>query len=62
MYFHLELKGQGYRAAHVGVAVSDHAADPYTLIKNGRVNAGIWPIDFPEEQKKLTEKESDFKA
>ncbi|NDW17376.1 beta-glucanase [Dysgonomonas sp. 216] len=62
MYFHLELKGQGYNAAHVGVAISDNAAGPYVLVKNGRVNAGIWPINIPDSQKKLNKKESDFKS
>jgi hypothetical protein len=30
MWFHLELKGQGYAAARTGVAVSDHVTGPYT--------------------------------
>lgn len=44
MYFHLELKGRGYEAANVAVAVSDTPAGPFRLVKNGRVNAGKAPL------------------
>lgn len=60
MYFHLELKGKGYAAAHVGVAISDNAKGPYKLIKNGRVNAGKWPQNITEEQKQSNIKTTDF--
>lgn len=60
MYFHLELKGRGYEAAHVAVAVSNNVAGPYLLVKNGRVNAGIWPINMTEEQRNSTVKHTDF--
>ena len=30
LYFHLELNGQGYSAARVGIAVSDRVTGPYT--------------------------------
>ncbi len=60
MYFHLELKGKGYEAAHVAVAVSDDVTGPYQLVKNGRVNAGVWPMKMTEEQKNSTLKSSDF--
>ena len=43
MWFHLELKGQGYRAARYGVAISDKPEGPYTFLRSGRVNPGIWP-------------------
>lgn len=46
MWFHLELKGQGYRASRYAVAVSDHAMGPYRYLRSGRVNAGIYPIGF----------------
>ncbi len=36
MWFHLELKGQGYKAARVGVATSDDPAGPYTYLHNFR--------------------------
>ena len=62
MYFHLELKGQGYHAAKVGVAVSDQVTGPYTFLKSGRVNAGKWPLNVTKTQKNSKQKESDFKA
>lgn len=54
MWFHLELLGQGYKAANYGVAVADKITGPYTFIKNGRVNPGILPINKPEEQDSIT--------
>ena len=43
MWFHHELKGQGYRAAMTGVAVSDKIIGPYKYLKSLRPNAGVWP-------------------
>lgn len=60
MYFHLELKGQGYNAAHTGIAVSDQVAGPYKLISNRRINPRRWPINVTDEQKNAQAKESDF--
>lgn len=51
MYFHLELKGHGYDAANVAVAVADKPTGPFTLLWNGRVNAGLWPEGMTEAQK-----------
>ena len=51
MWFHLELKGQGYNAARTGVAVSDSPTGPFKYIKSFRPNAGTWPINFKEEWK-----------
>lgn len=51
MWFHLELKGQGYKAARTGLAVADAVTGPYTFIKSLRPNAGQWPANFTEEQK-----------
>lgn len=36
MWFHLELKGQGYKAARSGVAVADRMTGPYTFLKSFR--------------------------
>jgi hypothetical protein len=36
MWFHLELKGQGYAAASAGVAVSDRPTGPYTYLGSRR--------------------------
>jgi beta-xylosidase len=56
MYFHLELKGQGYNAARVGIAVADKVTGPYRFIRSLRPNAEQWPVNMTEEQKnsKLT--------
>ena len=58
MWFHLELKDQGYSAARTGVAVSDNPTGPFTYLKSYRPNAGVWPQNFREEWKK-TPKEGD---
>lgn len=51
MWFHLELKGEGYSSARTGVAVSDNVTGPYKYLRSYRPNAGHWPIDFPETYK-----------
>lgn len=61
MYFHLELKGKGYSAAQVAIAVSDRVTGPYKLVSNARVNPGKWSLDMTKEQQKSLVKESDFK-
>ena len=50
MWFHHELKGQGYSAAMTGLAVADKVTGPYTYQKSLRPNAGYWPENFSEEQ------------
>ena len=45
MWFHLELKGQGYNAARYGVAVADRPEGPYKFLYSSRANAGTWPVD-----------------
>lgn len=49
MWFHLELKGQGYKAARTGVAVSDTISGPYRYLQSFRPNAGHWPLNFVAE-------------
>ena len=49
MWFHLELKGQGYGAARCAVAVSDSPAGPFSFVKSGRVNAGKMPLNLSKE-------------
>ena len=41
MWFHLELKGQGYDAARSGVAVSDCVTGPYTFVESFRPNKSM---------------------
>ncbi|MDR1120458.1 MAG: family 16 glycosylhydrolase [Dysgonamonadaceae bacterium] len=60
MYFHLELSGQGYSAARVGIAVSDRATGPYTFLKSCRPNVGRWPVEMTEEQQQSALKPADF--
>lgn len=52
MWFHHELKGQGYKAALTGLAISDKIIGPYRYIKSMNPNAGQWPMNFPDELKK----------
>jgi hypothetical protein len=51
MWFHLELKGQGYKAARVGVAVADHPAGPYAFVRSFRPNAGCFPANLSEPER-----------
>ena len=50
MWFHLELKGQGYSAARYGVAVADRPEGPYKFLYSQRANAGTWPVEWQNEQ------------
>lgn len=50
LWFHLELKGQGYAAARTGVAVSDSPKGPFKYLKSYRPNAGVWPQNFTDSQ------------
>ena len=45
MWFHLELKGQGYNAARYGVAVADHPEGPYQFLYSSRADADTWPVE-----------------
>lgn len=45
MWFHLELKGEGYSAARCGVAVSDNVTGPFKYLRSLRPNAGKWPVN-----------------
>ena len=49
MWFHLELKGQGYNAARYGVAVADKPEGPYKFLYSQRANAGTWPVEFDKQ-------------
>ncbi|MFP5439582.1 MAG: glycoside hydrolase family 43 protein [Bacteroidia bacterium] len=61
MWFHLELKGQGYKAARTAVVTSDKPAGPYVFIRSYRPNVGNWPIGFNEEWKKAVPGEDTLK-
>lgn len=51
MWFHLELKGEGYASARTAVAVSDSPTGPFVYLHSGRVNANLLPTDFSESQR-----------
>lgn len=52
MWFHLELKGQGYDAARSAVAVADHVTGPFEFLRSFRPNAGHWPVNVQEYHKR----------
>jgi hypothetical protein len=52
MWFHLELKNNGYKSARSGVAIADHATGPYRFLWSMRPNAGVWPANLPPERRK----------
>jgi hypothetical protein len=62
MWFHHELKGQGYNAALTGVAVSENITGPYKYMRSIRPNAGVWPQNFPEDKKKSRADEKELKS
>lgn len=45
MWFHLELKGQGYSSARCGVAIADNVTGPFKYLRSYRPNAYKWPIN-----------------
>lgn len=53
MWFHLELKGQGYGAAKAGIATSKNPEGPYEYIKSVRSNPHVYPINMPEKNNNL---------
>lgn len=53
MWFHLELKGQGYGAARAAVAVSDKVTGPYEFKSSARVNKGFYPFDMSDKVQKM---------
>lgn len=54
MWFHLELKGQGYGAARTAVAVADKPEGPFRYLRSMRCCAGKWPENMTEEQRNNT--------
>lgn len=51
LWFHLELKDQGYKAARVAVAVGDSPTGTFSYIRSYRPNAGHYPLNITEEQR-----------
>jgi Glycosyl hydrolases family 43 len=56
MWFHHELKGQGYKAALTGVAVSDNATGPYQYINSFRLNPKVYAKNFTKKEQRLAQK------
>jgi hypothetical protein len=56
MWFHHELKGQGYKAALTGVAISDNVSGPYQYINSFRLNPKVWAKNFTKKEQKLAQK------
>ena len=52
MWFHFEEDGS-YNTAQCAVAVADQVTGPYKFVARMRPNAGFWPMNVPEEEKKL---------
>lgn len=59
MWFHLELRGRGYKAARTGVAVADKITGPYTYLRSFRPNAGEWPEDMSEADRLRVDEEGE---
>lgn len=60
MWFHHELKDQGYKAALTGVAVSDNVTGPFQYINSVRLHPKVWARNFKvEQQQKVAEKLSE---
>lgn len=53
MWFHLELKGQGYSSARTGVAVGESVTGPYRYLRSYRPNAGRWPVNATADLKQV---------
>jgi Glycosyl hydrolases family 43 len=59
MWFHLELKGQGYHAARAACAVADAPTGPFRFVRSLRPNAGVWPAGYTGERTPPTAAELD---
>jgi hypothetical protein len=66
MWFHHELKDQGYKAALTGVAIADKVTGPYKYLDSDRIHAGVLPQNYSKEQflntkKIISRKEENWK-
>lgn len=50
MWFHHELKDQGYKAALTGVAVADNVTGPYKYINSFRIHPNKLPINISRDE------------
>jgi beta-xylosidase len=49
LWFHFEKKGEGYGTARAAVATCDAPTGAFTYLGSFRMNAGQWPVNFPQE-------------
>lgn len=61
MWFHLELKGQGYAAARAAVAISDNASGPFEYIESKRINPGKYPANMSRKVRRMKFNAEDYK-
>jgi hypothetical protein len=59
MWFHLEYKSNGYKAARAAVAVSDNVIGPFRYVKSFRPNDNVWPLNY-SGLKVADNREADF--
>jgi hypothetical protein len=52
MWFHLEPNGTDYAGSLSGVAVADNVTGPYVFLGAFRPNAGVWPLNVSEAEKR----------
>ena len=52
LWFHLEPKNAGYSGALSGVAITDNVTGPYKFLRAFRPNAGVWPLNVPDADKR----------
>lgn len=52
MFFHLEGAQSNYRDAKTGIAIADEVAGPYRFVRAARPNAGAWPSNVADADKK----------
>jgi hypothetical protein len=52
MWFHLEPKDRDYTGSLSGVAVADHVAGPFQFLRSFRPNAGVWPLNVADADKR----------
>ena len=52
MWFHLELKDAVYASGLSGVAVADNVTGPFQFLRAFRPNAGVWPLNVPEADRR----------
>lgn len=63
MWFHLELKGEGYGSARTALATSKSPTGPFDYLRSYRPHARQWPINFPDSLKSTdTERKAPYEA